>query len=317
MSDTLFTHGPAYVTTLMATTLENRKKDLQDAIFDEMPTIKFLRDRGQVVFAGGTSLIIPLMYETNSTAQFYNGYDQLNITPQEGFTTAQYKIKEAAVSVSVSNREENIQNKGEYAALDIVEKKIKQAKMSLIKLLNDGLYAASPASTDVGSLVTTVDATSSIGDINSTTYSWWQSDVNASGSFAAQGRSDMLTLYNALQVEGSAPDFLVTRPTEHAYYEGSLVPQLRYSSNAVGDASFGKLLFKNIPVLTDATCTSGVMYFLNSKHLEFHVHSTENLRMTEWVKPANQTAKVAQIIWAGELVANNRRRLGKLTGITA
>lgn len=317
MADTLFTHGPAYTTTLLATTLENRRKDIQDAIFDDIPTLAMLKEKGQVILDGGASIVLPLMYGTNSTAQFYDGYDQLQVTPQEGFTTAQYKWKEAAVSISVSNREENIQNQGASAVLSIVDQKIKQATMTLKDLINTQLYDSSPASAEIGSLVTTIDATSSIGDINSTTYSWWQSDVNASGSFAAQGRSDMLALYNALTIEGSKPDLLITTPTVHGYYEGSLVPQMRYAGNDKADASFGSLLFKGAKVIFDNDATSGVMYFLDTRHLQLYVSANNNLKMTEWVKPANQTAKVAQLIMACELVTNNRRRLGKLTGITA
>jgi len=317
MADTLFTHGPANVTTLLTTTLENRKKDMQDAIFNDLATIKFLKDKGQVILDGGASIVCPLMYGKNTTAAFYHGYDQLDTTPQEGFTTAQYKWKESAVSVSVSNREETVQNSGPSAIFNIVDQKLEQAKMSLKDMLNTAMYAASPSSKDLNSLVTLVDNSSSIGDINSTTYSWWQADVDASGSFAAQGRSDMLTLYNALLVAGEAPDFLVTTPTVHAYYEGSLVPQIRYMSTALGDNSFNKLQFKNIPILFDTAATAGVMYFLNSKALKLYVSSNNNMKMTEWVKPGNQTAKVAQIIFDAELATNNRRRLGKLTGITA
>ena len=318
MADTLFTHGPANVTTLLTTTLENRRKDLQDAIFNDLRTIKFLRDKGQVMIDGGASIITPLMYGKNTTAQAYHGYDQLDTTPQEGFTTAQYKWKEYAVSISVSNREENIQNSGSSAVLNLVQSKIKQATMSLKDVLNTALYAAAPGTNDLTSLATLVLGSGTIGDINSGTYSWWQSDVDASGSFAAQGRSDMLTLYNALLTAGDAPDFIVTTPTVHAYYEGSLIPQQRYQgSGGVGDASFGELKFKTIPVLMDVAATAGVMYFLNSKNLEFYISSGNDMRMTEWVKPANQTAKVAQVIIAAELATNNRRRLGKLTGITA
>jgi len=39
--------------------------------------------------------------------------------------------------------------------------------------------------------------------------------------------------------------------------------------------------------------------------------------MTEWVKPANQDARVAQFLVALELVIKNRRKLGKLNTITA
>lgn len=317
MADVLYSHGPANVTTLLTTTLENRRKDLQDAIFNDLATIKFLKDKGQVIIDGGASIVTPLMYAKNTTAQFYNGYDQLNVTPQEGFTTGNYKWKEGAVSVSVSNREENIQNVGSSQELNIVNQKLDQAEMSLKDMLNSAFYTASPASTAINSLVTLVDATSEIGEINSSTYSWWQSLVTTSGSFAAQGRADMLTTYNTLVTRGAAPDFLVTNPTVHAYYEGSLIPQMRYTSNEKGDSSFGKLTFKNIPIFMDTAATSGAIYFLNSKHLQLYVSSGNNLKMTEWVKPANQTAKVAQIIMACELATNNRRRLGKMLSITA
>ena len=316
MADTLFTHGPATTTTLLATTIENRRKGIQDAIFDEIPTLKLLKDKGAIV-DGGASIVIPLMYETNGTAQFYSGYDTLVTTPQEGFTTTQYKWKEAAVSISVSNREENIQNVGPSAVESLIDAKIKQATMSLKTLLNRSLYAAAPAASEIGSLATTIDATSSIGDINSTTYSWWQSDVNTSGSFAAQGRSDMLTLYNALLVEGGKPDILVTTPSVHAYYEGSLVPQQRYESNSVGNASFKELMFKNAQVVFDNACTSGVMYFLDSRHIQLYISSGNNMKMTNWKEPSNQTARVAQLLMACELVTNNRRRLGKLNTISA
>jgi hypothetical protein len=316
MADTLFTHGPATTSTLLATTIENRRKGIQDAIFDEIPTLKLLKDKGAIV-EGGASIVIPLMYETNGTAQFYSGYDTLATTPQEGFTTTQYKWKEAAVSISVSNREENIQNVGPSAVENLVDAKIKQATMALKTLLNTSLYTVAPAATEIGSLATTIDATSSIGDINSTTYSWWQSDVNTSGSFAAQGRSDMLTLYNALLVEGGKPDILVTTPSVHAYYEGSLVPQQRYESNSVGNASFKELMFKNAQVVFDNACTSGVMYFLDSRHIQLYISSGNNMKMTNWKEPSNQTARVAQLLMACELVANNRRRLGKLTTISA
>lgn len=317
MSDTLYSHGPANVTTLLTTTLENRRKDLQDAIFNDLATIKFLKDKGQVVVDGGASIVTPLMYGKNTTAQFYYGYQQLSTQPQEGFTTANYTWKESAVSVSVSNREENIQNTGDSVALNIVDRKISQAEMSLKDLLNTAFYASSPASTDLNSLATLIDATSQIGEINSTSYSWWQSLVTTGGSFAAQGRPDMLTTYNTLVTRGAAPNFIVTNPTIHSYYEGSLIPQLRYQGNSSADASFGKLMFKSIPVLFDVAATSQVMYFLNSDHLQLFVSSGNNLRQTAWKEPSNQTSKVSQIIMACELATNNRRRLGKITSITA
>lgn len=317
MADTLFTWGPANVTTLLTTTIENRRGEIQDNIFNDLPTIKYLKDKKKVRVDGGASIVQPLMYATNGTSGFYDGYDILNTTPAEGFTAAQFKWKECAVSVSVSNREETIQNTGKSQVFNIVKAKMDQAEMDMKSTLNTALFAASPTAKQMTSLVTLIDATSTIGDVNSTSSSWWQSQVTASGSFAAQGRSDMLSIYNTIITKGGKTDFIITTPAIHGYYEGSLVPQIRYTSNDTGNNSFGSLKFKTADVMFDTAATSGVMYFLDSNHIELIVNSGNDFRMTEFVKPANQTAKVAQMVVALELTTNNRRRLGKLTSITA
>jgi len=39
--------------------------------------------------------------------------------------------------------------------------------------------------------------------------------------------------------------------------------------------------------------------------------------MSEMVKPINQDVRGGQLFWAGELVTDNRRKLGKMTSVTA
>ncbi len=189
--------------------------------------------------------------------------------------------------------------------------------MDLRNTINSGFFTTSPTSKQMTSLVTLIDTSSTIGDVNSGTSTWWQANVTTSGSFAAQGRSDMLTLFNTIITKGGKTDGILTTPTAHGFYEGSLVPQLRYTSNAEGDNSFQSLKFKTAEVFFDTSCTSGVMYFLDSNHVELLVNSNNDFKLTEWVKPSTQTAKVAQLVVALELTTNNRRRLGKLTKITA
>lgn len=317
MPDTLFPMGPANVTTLLTTTIENRRGEIQDNIFNDLVTIKYLKDKKKVRVDGGASIAQPLMYAASTSGGFYDGYDVIDTTPQEGFTLAQFKWKEAAQSISVSNREETIQNTGKSEVFSIVKAKMDQAEMSLKNTINSGFFAAAPTSKQLTSLVTLIDATSTIGDINSTTSSWWQANVTASASFAGQGRSDMLTLFNTIITRGGKTDFILTTPTVHGFYEGSLIPQIRYTNSSEGNSSFGSLRFKTADVAFDTACTSGVMYFLDSNHIELLVNANNDFKMTEWVKPVNQTSKTAQLVVALELTTNNRRRLGKLTSITA
>lgn len=319
--ETLFTWGPntTPVTTLITTTQENRdEKELQDAVFNRLTLFEHLSRKGKV-FRGGTSIIVPIRMSKNSTANSYSNYGTIDTTPQDNETAAQYKVKQYAASISVNGKEERVQNKGKYEVLDIVKTKIKDAEDALRDKINTDLFASSPASDAVLSLVTGIDATSTIGDINSTTNSFWQSTSTASGSFAGQGISDMRTLWSTLEQKApsSNPDLILTTTTIRDYYEGALQAQQRFTGTNEADGSFGKIKFKSTPVDVDAQATSGVMYFLNSDVMELKIDASTDFLMTEWVKPANQDAKVAQYLVALELVFKNRRKLGKLTGITA
>ena len=89
MSDTLFTWGPANVTTLLTTTMANRDiKDIQDAVFNDLVLIKYLMDKNQVKRSGGTSIIVPIRASKNTTAGFYDGFGEINVQPQDELTAA-------------------------------------------------------------------------------------------------------------------------------------------------------------------------------------------------------------------------------------
>lgn len=320
MADTLFSWGPGNnVTTLITTTQENRdNKDIQDAVFNKLALFEFLNKKKKV-YRGGTSLIVPIQFQNTVPTGDYDGYGLLDTTPTDDLTSAQFKWKQYYANISVNGREDRTQNKGKYEVINLVKSKIDGAEKALRNKLNTALFATSPTASQIGSLVTSIDATSSIGDINSTTYSFWQATSTASSSFAAQGLSDMRTLWNTLAVRNdqTVPDLLLTTTAVHSFYEGSLVPQQRYESDSTGDASFKDLKFKNASVRYDAQATSGVMYFLNSDSMHIAIDPSTDFMTTEFVKPGNQDAKVAQILVTLELVIKNRRKLGKLTAISA
>ncbi len=321
MADTLHSWGPAYVTSLLATTMENRDiKDIQDGVFNDLVLIKHLQDKNAVKRVGGASYIVPIRSSKNTTAAFYNGFDIIDTTPQDELTAAQFKIKQAAVSVSVSGREDRMQNVGQYAALDLVQSKIKGAEESLKDKINTALFASSQVANTIQTLVTGIDATSTVGEINSTTYSFWQATNTTSGSFAAQGLSDMRTLWATLEVKApsSPTDLILTTSTVYNYYEAALQAQQRYApSDKTGNASFDALQFRSAPVRYDAACTSAAMYFLNSKAMELIIDANTDFIMRDWVNAIDQDAKTAMFMVGLELVIKNRRKLGKLLSITA
>ena len=64
---------------------------------------------------------------------------------------------------------------------------------------------------------------------------------------------------------------------------------------------------------------SGVMHQLNSRHIALIVHEDaqgKSLSVGGFQKPVNQDSFTAQIPFMGQMVTNNRRKHGKITGAT-
>lgn len=314
----LFTYGPDNVDELLSTTtsfwMQNK---LEDQVFNATPFLAKM-NKNKMTADGGASILVPLLSGENSTATWYSGYDIIDTTPQSGMTTAQAQWKNLATSISISGEEER-QNSGKEKMISLLEGKTMQAELTLEKQLTSALFASSTLSKRITTLVEMIDATSTVQDINSTANSFWQADANNGGSFAAQGLSDMRTLWTDISTRtpNTLVDTIVTTTTVYNSYEKSLQPQVRYSSMGSAEGSFESLRFKSADVFYDSQATNGVMYMFPSANLKLVVNSNANMKKTMFVKPSNQDARIAQIIVMLQLVTNARRKLGKITSITA
>lgn len=321
-----FSYGPDNVDSLLATTksvLADMGDFLEDAIFTNMAFLNLLRQKSEVGRQGGATILVGLMTSKNTTAGWYSGYDSLDTTPQSSLTMAQYRWRSAAVSVSISNDEE-LDNSGEAQRYNLLKAKIQVGQLSLQDVVNQAFFASSREANAINTLVELVDTSSTIADIDSSANSWWQSQSTTGGSFATQGLAKWLTTYNNILKQGTAggvPDIFVTTQSVMEYYERSQMPQQRYliqgGNQKLADAGFDSLKYKGATVVFDPNCNSGVTYLLPSKNIKMIVNSKARFAMTDWVKPANQTARVAQIVFRANLVSNNRRKLGKVTSQTA
>jgi hypothetical protein len=312
----------------LTTTLANYRKQLIDNIFDEYPFLSWLNGKlGQAMrgksakrtIDGGESIVEHLLYETNSTAKSYSGYESLDTTPQEGMTIARYNWKQYSVSITISGLEKR-SNMGEAAMINLLSAKTTQAEMSLrdkmsVDSFADGTGNGSKNLTGLAALVST---TTTVGGISPTTYPWWQSSVTATaGSFAATGIDKMENTFNTVSFGNDKPEIIITTQAVYQYYKKALQPQERFTNTMTADAGFTNITYNSVPVLFDRDCTSGYMYFLNPKAMNLVVHSSADFNTGPFVTPENQDASTAVILFQGNLTTNNRRKLGVITGITA
>ena len=316
---------------LLTTTLDKvlQSGALQDNVFNKNPFLSKLRQSGNVkVVDGGERLRCQIMHASNSTYKRYSDYEALNTTPQRGFTTAWFNWKQAGISVSISGKELR-SNRGRSRISDLQKDKIMQADLSLVDgvstdVYSDGTADGSNQITGLEAMIDTTPATTTYADIDPANNSAWRNQVQTSiGAAAVNFLPKLRTVFNdCSQGLGapSSPDGIFTTQAVHEAAEALLFPQVRYS-NAGGrrdaDGSVNPF-FRGVEIQWDDHCPSGTAYVINSQHLMFVIHRDANFGMTEegFQQPINQDALVALILLQANLVTNNRRKQGKLTGIT-
>lgn len=303
---------------LLATTLKNYLPKLEDNIFSARPLVFFLKEAGQVrPIGGGTHIVLPLIYQVNGTAGSYSGYDVIPTTPQDGISAAQYDWKQYAVSISISGMEE-AKNSSEEEVIDLLEAKIMQAEETVYEKMDEMFFGDGTGNSGknwngLGNLVN--QNTTTVGNIDPAANTFWQSYRETTAEVLSIAK--MNTAYNTVSVGNDRPNVILTTQTLFEKYESLLQPQLRFTDTKTADAGFQNLLFKGAPITYDTYCTSGAMFFLNTKYLRIHGHNKVWFQPTPFVRPENQDARYAQILTYGNFCVSNRKRQGVLTGKTA
>jgi hypothetical protein len=304
---------------LLSTTLANYRDQLTDNVFTARPLTYFLQDKGRIrMLNGGTKIVEPLIYGTNSTVASYSGYDSLSLTPQTGITAAEYDWKQYAASITISGIEE-AKNNGEQEVINLLEAKIMQAEESMREGFNQMFFGDGTGNSgkNWNGLGNIVEASGTVGGINRATSGneYWRSyEENTAGALTL---AQMSTAYNSVSVGNDHPDMILTSQTLFEKYESLLTPQLRFTDTKTADAGFQNLLYKAAPVVYDVHCTAGVVYFLNSKYLTLVGHSQKWFAQTDFVKPEDVDARYALILCYGNLTCRNAKKQGKLTAKTA
>jgi len=305
---------------ILSTTLQNYQPQLVDNIFTARVLLEHLNSRGRVVVEeGGTSIVEPLVYAQNDTVGSYSGYDAIDLTPQEGISAAEYNWKQMAASIAISGIEE-AKNRGTEAIIKLLNAKVMQAEESLKESLNDMLFASSsPANNgkDFQGIGFLISASGTIGGIDASANSWWQSYVDSAGG--ALTTAQMTTAYNTASRGNDVPDLVVTTLALFGKYESLLTANVRYQDVTKANLGFQNLMFKQTPVVFDVSCPSGEMFFLNSKYLKLVGMNGHWFTTTEFQKGtvAGVDARYALIMAFGELTISNRARQAKLTNKTA
>lgn len=291
----------------------------------------------------------PIKYQKGTATQSFAGFDTLPTSFTDTRILMKYNPRFNAANIALAVTDIAANNTA-AKVLDLTEVEMMSRAQDLADSIGTQLYAdgTGNANKDFLGLANIVDDTASIGGLSRSTYTTLQSTVTASSGTLSLYK--MRTLYNAIADASVVPTKAYCDYTIWALYETLLQPQekinkeVNLAPNFKGYTGFDAIVFAGLPIVPDRKSTSGVLFFLNTNFLDFYglkalvadgmagkpvkvggklfagnqYDEAANLGFfwTGWIKSTNQLAYNSFMVLGGNLVTDNPRRHGKLTGIT-
>jgi hypothetical protein len=268
----------------------------------------------------------------------------------DGITKAFYEWRQMSVPITISRIEER-KNSGELALVGLLKSKTKQALLGIQELFGrallqgNGKNSATAITTAYTSpvngasgfdpipLLVKYDPTSStsIGNINQSTYAWWANQYSASSASTFAGfMKELSSLYNKCGAgPGGSPNLFVCDRLVYELYEAAMWAKHQNPSFTKAGYPFDSQNFHGKPLVWDnfvpdvangtiasiPVSSSGTLYMLNTQFIDVTYDSQTNFITTPFQTPENQDAKTAQIMWYGATTVSNRRKQGVMGSI--
>lgn len=306
---------------LVATTLRNRQGELADNVTNHNALFRRMNERGNVRTAdGGRTILEELMYAENGTVQWYSGYEVLSTAVSEVMDAAEFNWKQLAGNVVISGLEGEVQNSGRERVINLLEGRIRNLEISLRNTAATAVYADGTGNSgkEFGGLQLLIaddpTASSSIGGINQSTYTFWRNQTT--GDISSLSSSNIQTNMNSLWlncVRGTdKPDLIPSDANTYTFYEESLQSLQRFSSPDMADAGFTNLKYKTADVVYDDQAPANHMYFVNTDYLSLRPHVDRQFVPLDRRQSINQDATVIPVVFAGNMCVSNRSLQGVL-----
>lgn len=332
---------------ILATSLFNYRKKLQDNISKSNPFFYEIQKNGMYESEdGGVSIQVNLMYALTQ-ADTYSGYDTLNTDTTDGLTSAFFDWRQVAVPISISRLEER-QNSEAHRMANLLETKITQSELGLKEFFakqlvqgnalvgtgnvydpylstRNGSYGLDPLTKMIAVDPTSNSVQPTVGNINQSTSSWWRNQTKVSSlttsSTAIQFLLEADHLYNnCAKGPGGPPNLILTDQNTFEMWRAAYYSKYRQTTTSDPNYPFENFKFNRATVMWDEfmpdsysnslTITYGTAFFINTSFMKVKYDKETNFVSTPFQKPVNQDAKVAHILWMGNTVITNRRKLG-------
>ena len=293
----------------------------------------------------------PIKFQVGTAIQSFIGFDTLPTAFTDTRILLKYNPRFNAGNVALAGTDISANNVVQKV-LDLTEIEMISRAQDLADALGTQLYADGTGNNSknflgLAAIVDNGNTVSTIGGLSRSTYPTLQSTVTSAPVLSL---SVMRTLFNAIADGVVVPNRTYTDYPTWALYETLLQPQERIYKQVnimpsyKGYEGFGGLMYAGMEIVPDRKCTAGYLYMLNDDFIDFYAldadlshfegakkanvaskfftgnsyNEVSNLGFywTGFIKVNNAFAFNSFIIVGGNLLTDNPRRHGVLTGIT-
>lgn len=173
---------------------------------------------------------------------------------------------------------------------------------------------------------------STVGNINPTTSTWWQNQLLQSSLTTSSLASAFLfeadKIFNTCaKGPGGPPDMILVDQYTFQIWNTAYYQVYRRMADTDDNFPFPNIKFHNAVVTWDEfmpdvfnnTLTPntglGTAVMINTKFCAVKYDEETNFVATQFMKPVNQDARIAHILWMGNVCVSNRRKLGVWYGL--
>ena len=298
---------------------------------------------------GGERIEVPLRMTKSTSGGWYEGYDLLNTNPADPLTKAWFPWRQMHYSVILSRLEEVKNSAGPTQLVNMLQALFDDAEDSMTQDITEAMFGtpgdnekacdglASLVAEDPTSSTAGRDGDGKIGAIDQSVETWWRNKkqgnsgttlvwvYDSDSGVAPTGWVALENLYQNCSKGGGArnrrePNIGISNQIFYQQYLSGLAPQRRFTNSKMANAGFRNIMYNDMPITWDESMsvpsdgggTLAALYMLNSNFMHWVVESSTDFYKTPFVRPANQDARIAQILLYGNLVVSARRKHGVL-----
>lgn len=315
---------------LLTAAVAKRQKQIQDIVYNATPLTRILRDQGriQVKRAGGPELRIPIEFD-KLQAQWFTGYDKIEITPKELLNSAVFNWSRVVSMFSLTGTE-LLYTRGEEEIIDLMSFYVRAAEKSVKEewetaIVGDGTGNGGRQMIGFGGAIPIVTNTGTYGGIDrGDVANWRTSTFDVTTDFADIGTTwDPTTARPIIERialnrsrNGQYPDLWIFDANSYQAVSASFVAHQRLATERSARLGYQGLAYHTPAGLVDLVAAGGVgnvmpantAFGIDTSALsiyEFPGQSFVPFHPGDGMRPINQDAVAQGIVWSGQMVLEN------------